>query len=110
MQQLTRDKYIEMKNAGLTDREIAKLFGLQKATVSYKKWKWGLTQQKQDETSTSLCWYCRRSRPSLCEWIANGTKVYEKAEKCIREYNSGPYEVILIRECSLFEPMENRPV
>jgi len=108
--QLTKEKYIKIKETGLSDAEIAKIFGLSRGTFLYRKRKWGLTGKRNDEEPKSLCWYCRRSRPSLCEWIANGTKVYEKAEKCIREYDSGPYEVILIRECSLFEPMENRPV
>ena len=106
--ELTREKYIELKEAGASDLEISKLFGITKGAVLYRKRKWGLVEKKIEEKS--LCWYCHKARPSLCDWIAQEKHVFKKHE--IRRIRLGSprtnnfEDVVIVTECDHYEPMK----
>ena len=106
--ELTREKYIELKEAGASDLEISKLFGITKGAVLYRKQKWGLVEKKIEEKS--LCWYCHKARPSLCDWIAQEKHVFKKHE--IRRIQLGSprtnnfEDVVIVTECDHYEPMK----
>lgn len=55
----------------------------------------------------SLCWFCKKSRPSSCAWIGEKEKIYSEGVEIT--YNAGggtPSPVILVKKCNNFEFME----
>lgn len=108
--ELTKDSYIKMKKAGLSDEKIAKVFGVRKTTITYRKRKWGLVNKGLNEKPKSLCWYCKRSRPSLCKWIATGEPIFQRAEKSLQKSQSHFVEVVLVKECKDFLPMKDEEI
>ena len=109
-EQLTKDKYLELRESGMSDMEIGRLFGLTRGAVFYYKNKWGLVEKRKKESYGSLCWHCHKARPSLCEWIATGERVFDSytTEKLkIGSARSQEYvDVVIVKTCKHFEPMK----
>jgi hypothetical protein len=62
------------------------------------------------ESVTSLCYYCKKARPSLCSWIAEGEPVFERAETKIMNMGSENrkrlVEATMVQECSHFKQVD----
>lgn len=103
--ELTKEQFVKMKETGMSDLEIAKLFGISKGAMQYRKQKWGLVEKRSE---VSLCWHCRRARPSMCEWISAEQIIFDNFT--IRKLKNGyEYEdVIIVTKCKQFEPIRAR--
>ena len=105
---ITKELYLELKDTGASDQEIAKLFGITRRALTKKKKQWGLTNLKVEKSDTiregagSLCYTCINARPSRCAWIGRGVRVFRESEFKTMQIGKEPEQVEIVTACDFY--------
>lgn len=101
---ITKELYLELKDTGASDQEIAKLFGITRRALTKKKKQWGLTNVKVEraENTGSLCYTCINARPSRCAWVGRGVRVFRESKFKTMKVGKKPEQVELVTACDFY--------
>jgi len=110
---ITKELYLELKDTGASDQEIAKLFGITRRALAKRKKQWGLTNvfraEKSDtirEEAGSLCYTCINARPSRCAWVGRGVRVFRESKVKTIQVGKEPEQVELVTACDFYVRIE----
>jgi hypothetical protein len=99
-----RQKIAELLQGGMSNVEVARLYGINDSTVS--KIKKLLVNPPKNNHNESICWNCGNAYPSKCEWIRNLEHIWKRAEKMNSRMvaDLGVVDVYRVKECDNFTP------
>lgn len=67
-----------------------------------------MNKRREDE---SICWDCRNAYANICDWVAEGKKIWDEADKRERASNIGyrkgkklTYTIYAVKRCKYFDP------
>lgn len=110
---ITKELYLELKETGATDKEIANLLGITRRALTNRKRMWGITREQVERGETtrekdkgpSLCYSCLNSRPSRCAWVREGRRIFRDSKIVTMQIGKGQEQVELVTACEFFMPM-----
>src|SRR5690606_5105406 len=110
---ITKELYLELKETGATDKEIANLLGITRRALTNRKRRWGITREQVERGETtrekdkgpSLCYSCLNSRPSRCAWVREGRRIFRDSKIVTMQIGKGQEQVELVTACDFFMPM-----
>lgn len=110
---ITKELYLELKETGATDKEIANLLGITRRALTNRKRMWGITREQVERGETtrekdrgpSLCYSCLNSRPSRCAWVREGRRIFRDSKIVTMQIGKVQEQVELVTACEFFMPM-----